>query len=220
MQPFRWVTSSWVRSLVIGLGLLIPFPPAQAASVAIDTLTINNIAFTFSVTGFAAFSRSGDIAPVTVAMGTYQDPIVTGSFSSVGTWKIYSAGVAGTPPPPSGAVDASAGSINVDFSSLRGNARFPIFGSSATLDLPLWPLTTPSTANSYNPLTNTYSLSWNKSFSKTITLGSFSQTFNGTTNITLGGVVKPVPLPGAIWFLGSGIVGLVTYLRRRRTENI
>jgi hypothetical protein len=218
VRSFLFASSSWVRCMVAGLGLLVPFLPAKAASVAIDTLTVNNIALTFSITGIGAVSRSGAIAPVTIEMGTYQDPIAAGSFSAMGAWKIYSAGVAGTPPPPSGTVDAAAGTINVDFSSLRGKVTFPIFGSSATFDLPLWPLTTSPTTNSYNALTDAYTLSWDKSFSRTITLGSFSLPLNGTASVTLSGTVQAVPLPGAIWLLGSGIMGFGVFLRRKTKD--
>lgn len=218
VRSFLFVTSSWIKYVVAALSLLVPFPPAQAASVAIDSLTVNNLALTFSITGIGAVSRSGAIAPVTIEMGTYQDPVVSGSFSAMGAWKIYSAGVAGTPPPPSGTVDAAAGTINVDFSSLRGKYTFPISGSTATFDFPLWPLTKPVTSNSYNALTDAYTLSWDNSFSRTITLGTFSFPLNGTASVTLSGTVKPVPLPGAIWLLGSGIVGLGTFMRRKKME--
>ena len=219
MRCFLFATSFWIRCVVAGLGLLVPFLPAQAASVAIDTLTVNNLALTFSFTGIGAVSRSGAIAPVTIEMGTYQDPIVSSGFSPVAAWKIYSTGVAGTPPPPSGTVDAAAGTINVDFSSLRGVFTFPIAGSSATFDFPLWPLTTSPTTNSYNGLTDAFTLGWDRSFSRTITLGPFSQTINGTARVTLSGVVQPVPLPGALWLLGSGIIGLGALLRRKISES-
>lgn len=219
MRSFLFATSSWVRCLVAGLGLLVPFLPAQAASVAIDSLTVNNLALTFSITGLGAVSRSGAIAPATIEMGAYQDPIASGGFSAAGTWKIYSAGVAGTPPPPSGTVDAAAGTINVDFSSLRGVFTFPIAGSSATFDFPLWPLTTSPTSNSYNGLTDAFTLGWNRSFSRIITLGTFSLPLNGTASVTLSGVAQPVPLPGAIWLFGSGIVGLGALLRRKISES-
>lgn len=213
-----FVTSSWVRCVAVGLGLMVPFLPAKAASVAIDSLTVNNLALTFSITGGGAISRSGAIPPVTIEMGAYQDPILFGSFSAAVKWKIYSAGVAGTPPPPSGTVDAAAGTINVDFSSLREKIAFRIFGRTAVLDFPLWPLTTPPTRNSYDALTNAYTLGWDRSFSQQITLGNFSKTINGTANVTLSGIVQPVPLPGAIWLLGSGIFGLGAFMRRKTTE--
>jgi hypothetical protein len=197
---------------------MVPFLPAKAASVAIDTLTVNNLAVTFSLKGSGTVSGSGAIPPVTIEMGTYQDPILSGNFSPVSKWKIYSAGVGGTPPPPSGTVDGAAGTINVDFSSLREKVAFSILGRTAILDFPLWPLTTPPTSNSYDVLTGAYVLGWDRSFSKTISLGPFSQTLNGSASVMLSGTVKPVPLPGAIWLLGSGIIGLGAFSRRKTTE--
>ena len=113
MRPFLFLASFWARCLGIGLGLIVSVLPARAASVAIDTLSINSFAITFSITGGGTLSHSGAIAPISLEMGAYQDPIVSGSFSSGGTWKIYSAGVAGTPPPPSGVLDTTAGTISV-----------------------------------------------------------------------------------------------------------
>ena len=68
-----------------------------------------------------------------------------------------------------------------------------------------------------NGLTDAYTLGWDRSFSKTIRLGMSSRAFKGTASVTLSGIATPVPLPGAIWFLGAGIMGVGAFLRRKRS---
>ena len=221
VQLLSFVKSFWAKCVLAGLGLLLPLLPVHAAAVAIDSLSISNYSVSFSLTGMSPISRSGAIGPITVEMGSYQDPIFTSNSSGLGEWKIYSAGTAGAPPPPSGTVDAVAGTIEVDFSSLRGKFTIPLFGSYAVFDLPLWPLTTPSTSNSYNASTDAYTLNWVNNFSKTISLGPISRTINGSASIMLSGTVvagppvQQTPVPAAIWLFGSGMIGLGAMLRRK-----
>lgn len=184
-----------------------PLPRAQAASIAIDTLSVSYASLTVQLTGGATYNFTGPIAPpAAVTMGTYQDPIVGGT-----NWKIYSTSLFGKPA-PTGTVDAALGTINVDFSSLRGQVTTTAYGM---IDFALAPLTNPPTGGSYNGTTGAFSLNWSTSpFS--ISLPNAPFPISGTASVTLSGTVTPVPLPAAVWLLGSGLLGIVAAVKRKR----
>ena len=186
---------------------LAPLPRAQAASVAIDTLSVSYASLTVQLTGGATYNFTGPIAPpAVVTMGTYQDPIVGGT-----DWKIYSTSLFGKPA-PTGTVDAVLGTMNVDFSSLRGQVMTTSYGM---IDIALAPLTNPPTGGTYNGTTGAFSLNWSTSpFS--ISPPNVPLPITGTASVTLRGTVTPVPLPAAVWLLGSGLLGVAAAVRRIR----
>lgn len=185
---------------------LAPLSMAQAASVAIDTLSVDSASLSIAITGDGTYNFSTPVSPpATVTMGTYQDPIVAGI-----DWKIYSSPLSGNPA-PTGSVDAMLGTISVDFSSLRGQATLPTYG---LLDLELWPLTTPPSSGTYNATTGQFSLNWSDPFS--ISLAGVPNPISGTVTVSLTGTVAPVPLPAALWLMGSGLLGLVGIVRRKQ----
>ena len=88
------------------------------------------------------------------------------------------------------------------------------------LDIALPLVTNPPAGGTYNGATGVYSLNWSDPFtvSTTVLVGGVptSVTLNGTASVTLGGTVTPVPLPAAVWLLGSGLLGIVVAVRRKR----
>jgi hypothetical protein len=194
-----------VSFFLIGLA---PLSMAQAASVAIDTLSVNSASLSIAITGDGTYNFSSPVSPpATITMGTYQDPIVAGT-----DWKIYSSPLSGNPA-PTGSVDAALGTINVDFSSLRGQATLPTYG---LLDFELWPLTTPPSSGTYNATTGQFTLNWSDPFS--ITLAGVPNPVSGIATVSLSGTVAPVPLPAALWLMGSGLIGLVGAVRRKQAR--
>jgi hypothetical protein len=203
------ISSGLLKSWLFILACLAPFPTVQAASVAIDTLSVNSVSLSIHIDGDGTTNFSGPVVPpVDVIMGTYQDPIVGGT-----NWKIYSTGLFGKPV-PTGTVDGALGTINVDFSSLRAQATVVISGSARTIDFELWPLINPpSPTSTYNGTTGVFSLKWQDVFA--VSLTGFPAPVTGTATVTLGGMATPVPLPAAVWLLGSGLLSMVGWARRR-----
>jgi hypothetical protein len=201
-----------VRSWLWG-GLLLCLAPvgvSHAATVAIDSLLINYASLTIAITGDGSTTYSGPVVPpVQIVMGEYQDPIIQltgGSYSA----RIYSTGAFGLPA-PSGSVDTVAGTINVDFSSLRANATT----SNGSLDMALWLITGPPSGGAYDPGTGAYTLTWSNPFSVPLTGG---RAITGNATVSLSGTATLVPVPAALWLLGSGLLGLAGVARRRRAH--
>lgn len=206
MKRIGPVALKW-RNVFALFFILAPFQALHAASVPIDTLSVDTVSLTIAITGDGTYNFSGPvIPPAVVTMGTYQDPIVGGT-----GWKIYSTGAYGKPA-PTGAVDGAVGSIDVDFSSLRGQASVTILGSPYVLDIPLWPLTTPPAGGTYNAGTNAFTLNWSNNFS--VMVNGYLPV-SGTASVSLAGSVTPVPLPAAVWLFGSGLLSLVGFARRK-----
>jgi len=64
-------------------------------------------------------------------------------------------------------------------------------------------------AGSFNELTNAFDISWTRSFSGVPFLTSGTFTLQGTAQ------VAAVPLPGALFLFGSGLIGLAGAMRKR-----
>lgn len=180
---------------------------SNAATVAIDSLLINSASLTITAPGIGSGMLSRAVSPpAQINMGEYQDPIfqvVGGRYSA----RIYSTGAFGMPA-PSGTVDTVGGTINVDFSSLRANVTSRLGYWDMALLLP----TTPPAEGTYNPGTGAFALTWSNPFSITLD----SRLINGTASVSLSGTATLVPVPAALWLLGSGLLGLVGIARRRK----
>jgi hypothetical protein len=206
-----------VRSWLWGglLFCLAPVGVSHAATVAIDSLLINYASLVIDITNggtllpVGSTTFSGPVAPpVQIVMGTYQDPIVQmgGAFLST---KIYSTG-AYSMPAPSGSVDTTANTINVDFSSFWANATIGFY----SLDIPVPLITDPPSSGTYNPGTGAYELTWISPFSLLV----YGQTISGNASVLLSGTATLVPVPAALWLLGSGLLGLAGIARRHKTK--
>ena len=200
-----------IRSWLCG-GLLFciaPFSVSDAATVAIDSLLINSASLTVTIPGIGSNTYSNPVAPpAQVNMGEYQDPIiqlVAGGYSA----RIYTTSAFGMPA-PSGTVDTVAGTLNVDFSSLRAYATSR-YGS---WDMALFQSTNPPVGGTYNPGTGAFALTW----SSLVSVPVGSSFLTGTASVSLSGTATVVPVPAALWLLGSGLLGLAGVARRRKTH--
>lgn len=200
-----------LRSCLWG-GLLFciaPFSVSHAATVAIDSLLINSASLTVTIPGIGNSTYSSPVVPpALITMGQYQNPIIQlvgGGYSA----RIYTTGAFGMPA-PSGTVDTAAGTINVDFRSLRANAT-TLYGP---WDMALMLATNPPAGGTYNPGTGAFALTWSSPFS--VPVGS--RFINGAASVSLNGTATLVPVPAALWLLGSGLLGLAGIARRRKTN--
>ncbi len=184
---------------------------ASASPVAIDTMFVDkataNLTIDSSI-GSVSYPASTSIAPpAEITMGSFQSSILAVSSTDY-SLNIYSTGDFGASA-PSGSVDAAASSIDVDFSSLRGNLIY----DSNTYDFELWPLTTALDYGIYDPAGNTFDIGWSNS--ATIDLSSF---FSATAilDVSLEGYLTTVPLPAAAWLFGTGFIALLGFSKRRK----
>lgn len=198
-----------IRSWLWGslLFCVAPFNVAHAALVAVDSLLIDYASLTIAITGDGTSTYSGVVAPpVQIDMGVYQDPIVQIG-SGFQTAKIYSTGAYGMPA-PSGSVDTVANTIDVDFSSFRASAMIGFL----SLDVAVPLITDPPSGGIFDSGTGAYELTWSNPFSLMIA----GRTITGNATVSLSGTATLVPVPAAVWLLGSGLIGLAGVFRRRR----
>ena len=200
-----------IRSCLWG-GLLFciaPFSVSHAATVAIDSLLINSASLTVTIPGIGNSTYSSLVVPpAQITMGQYQNPIFQlagGGYSA----RIYTTSAFGMPA-PSGTVDTVAGTISVDFRSLRANATTPY----GPWDMALMLATSPPVGGTYNPGTGAFALTW----STPVSLLVYGQTISSIATVSLSGTATPVPVPAALWLLGSGLLGLAGVARRRKTR--
>lgn len=213
----------------VALGILGATTTAQAASYSIANMNITGGGFSVdgAPAGFVSFSYLG---PDTNLVGGYigsggagvdvntANPIRIAEVSWYGLpLSFYTAasnlGDATTPagtyaggPVPTGIVDDVAGTISLDLSSLFGNW----YDGDYTAGTGRNDGTTSSLATgTWNPVTRAYSLSWDS-----VITGPTCPPCIG--HVTLEGTASPVPVPAAIWLLGSGLAGLFGLQRRYR----
>ncbi|VAW70458.1 hypothetical protein MNBD_GAMMA09-2148 [hydrothermal vent metagenome] len=174
---------------------------ASAAPIAINSMFVDTATASLTVGILGPYTASTGInPPAEITMGSFQTSILAVSSPDY-SLNIYSTGDFGAPA-PSGTVDGT--SINVDFSSLRGNLVF----SGNTYDFGLWPVNTALDYGTYDPLTNAFNIGWTESLA--LDFGT------AILDISLQGNLTTVPVPAAIWLFGSGMLALFGFSQRRR----
>lgn len=208
---------------------------AQAALVQADTMTVTGGSFGmgfFTGGGYIPITHFGtgatDIAGqynlpgwnVNVGQntGTGTVPPVPAAPGSIGSFQFGAAqvntftalastqtGVPGGGPVPSGLFENTGGTSSFNMSAFFANWNGTDFNqgnSAASL------VTSGCVAGTCN-----FTMSW-----QSLIVGG---PFGGNTGSwILSGTVTAVPVPAAVWLLGSGLIGLVGVARRRRSKNL
>ena len=203
-----------MKQLAFGVALVVgAIGGAQAA--AVDSLSITGGTFGMNAPGSDQIS-AGVLSPIQA--GSYQGgPAASpadysnsladfqfGAFGPVHTFTAASvAGISGGGPAPSGTVDEAAGTITMDMSSFFAWWNGNSFNQGGTA------------TGTYDGTTGNYSMSW----TSLINGGPFD---NNTGYWTLQGIATleapaPIPLPAAVWLMGSGLLGMVGVARRKKS---
>ena len=196
------------------LSLLVMSGSANSAILNVNSMSITGGEVTLS--GAATYQLlTGDVGPL--VMGTYQGSPACCSPAAAETTLVYfqlgffgwagvhtaeSDDISSQAPLPSGFVDTSDNTLNVDLSAWTWtfNGASNHVGASDIV-------------GSYDAVTGEYDLSW----SSVITSGGFvDQTLDW--HITGVANVSAVPLPASIWLFASGIIGLYGMSKRRQTK--
>jgi len=197
---------------------------SNAAPVDIISLDMNMVSLELALGNQIHSFSTAD--PVSIVMGTYQNPIVTMADGDGDTVTIYT-----TPPnpAPSGTADAMLGTLNVDFTSmladfvLAGGGGGGGGGGGSSFTVSLWDDSTTVDTNVYSGLDNGFMLGWNTDVVLSGGRGRLRMCAGGRmgrgtvcdTTTTLEGTANVVPLPAAAWLFVSGLAGFAGVSFRR-----
>jgi hypothetical protein len=152
--------------------------------------------------------------PASIAGGLWFDfPInMYTSTSNLGDDFSPAGSIAGGPV-PTGILDDINDTIEMDLSSLFGNwSNVDINVGTGKGDGTTSALAT----GTWNPVTGAYSMTWTSTVANTV--GGPCLPTNCVAQFTFEGTASPVPVPAAFWLLSSGLVGLLGFARKRKTN--
>ncbi len=178
-----------------------------------DTITgsSHNIVGAYNPPGWDVNTTQTATAPSAIASFNFNN---TGTFVNIFTASASSqAGVTGGGPVPSGTVGfsgpiANGDTITVNLSSFFANGAGVDFGQGSAAATGI---VSNVAGNNFD-----YVLDW----TSPINGGPLALVGTGTWHLTGTGSVSAVPLPTAVWLLGSGLIGMVGVARRRKPGNV
>lgn len=198
---------AWGGALALLVVMLLSVAPAQAASVTQLDITGGSVNLNFGVLGAVSgtFTQNGQLV-----MGQYQPlpnifPPVTiaGHTFSIFTSNQAFPGAPGGAPVPTGSLGNFG--ITADLTSLFAQVTGPLLNSSLNIG-------GNAQSMSFIHTTNDFTLFWTKSF-----VGYNIPFLESGTFMLLGSAqLAPVPLPGALLFFGSGLMGMLGFRKARQ----
>ncbi|NWF72262.1 MAG: hypothetical protein HXY51_04330 [Nitrospirae bacterium] len=212
-EPCRTIKGGMMAFLAASALWYMPAPATAAIVTQLD-IAGGSIGLNFGGLGSVTrnFMRDGELV-----MGQYQpapnllDPITISHL----TLSIFTSS-GGTLNLPAPTAQTSGATMTADLQSLFAGVTST--GWSGLLTSPSTPLTASlniggSATGSFNDITNAFDISWTHQFTGIpfLTSGTFS--LQGTAQLG-GAQASPVPLPGAVFLFGSGLIGLAGLIRR------
>lgn len=208
-KPYRTVKGSWMALLMASVLWFLPTTAESAVVTQLD-ITGGSIDLNFGTLGHLAgpFTANGQLF-----MNQFQPPPTVFDPITIShlTFSIFTSS-GGTLHLPAPTAQTSGANMTANLQSLFAGVTSA--GWSGLLTSPPTPLSASlniggSATGSFNESTNAFDVSWTHSFTGIpfLTSGTFS--LQGTAQLA------GVPLPGALFLFGSGLIGLIGLARRK-----